>query len=252
MTGIRKRYAFSAFLAAILMVFIGHALWAQTRSFTSMTGTEFRPAFQQGTEASLGAGKFLVADRSIRDSLFAEAVILLVDYGPQGAMGLVINHPTEVKLPDVLPNLKGAKKHHDTIQIGGPVGIDQIFMLIRSDSNPQESLHVFGNVYVSTSETVLERMIARPGKGEKFRLYAGYSGWEGGQLEKEVSRGDWHVVDADVQSIFDKKPSAVWQDLIERASGQWVKAKDRQPAALLFVRTVTLLPHGTPNPTVED
>ncbi len=232
MIGMRKRYAFSALLSAALAAFIGLALSGLTRASTSFTATESRPVFRQRSEAPLAAGKFLVADRSIRDSLFSEAVVLIVDYGPQGAMGLVINHPTDAKLEDVLPNLKGAGHRRDTVHIGGPVGINQIFVLIRSGSEPEESLHVFGNVYVTNSEKVLERMITKPKKGEKFRLYAGYSGWIAGQLEREVSRGDWHVVDADAQSIFDKKPSTVWPDLIEKSSGQWVNVLAGRPRLL--------------------
>ncbi len=228
--GTGKRYLHLTLSAAFLIgmlaggPFILLALSAQARASGSAAGTELPPSFQQRAQASLAAGKFLVAGRNIRDSLFAEAVILLVDYGPQGAMGLVVNRPTDVKLPDVLPNVKGAKQREDKVYIGGPVGIDQIFLLIRAGADPGESLHVFGRVYVSTSEKVLEKMLARPGKGDKFLLCAGYSGWAAGQLEREVLRGDWHVMDADEQSIFDKKPSAVWPDLIERASGQWVNA----------------------------
>jgi putative transcriptional regulator len=250
MKGINKRYAFSALLYAILIVFIGLAFSTWTRASSSVACAAVHPAFQRGTEVSLAAGKFLVADRSIRDSLFSEAVVLIVDYGPQGAMGLVINHPTDVKLSDVLPNLKGVRKYHDTVHIGGPVGINDIFMLIQSGSEPEESLHVFGNVYVSNSEKVLERMIAKPGKGEKFRLYAGYSGWTAGQLERELARGDWHVVDADAQSIFDKQPSAIWKELIERASGQWVKVQDRRPRFPGEDRI--LFPYRSPDPPVED
>jgi len=64
-------------------------------------------------------------------------------------------------------------------------------------------------------------MIKDVAAGERFRAYAGYAGWASGQLDQEVERGDWHVLGAEAEMVFDKAPSEVWPELIRRGSLQW-------------------------------
>ncbi|MFQ6094245.1 MAG: YqgE/AlgH family protein [bacterium] len=175
------------------------------------------------SEANLARGKFLVASRHLRDPNFSETVVLLIDYNWYGAMGLVINRPTELRLSTVLPEIKGVQRRTDTVNIGGPVARSQMLLLIQSGSQPKESSRVFKDVYVSSSRTVLQRMIADADAREKFRVYAGYAGWAPGQLYREVSRGGWHVLEADAETVFERAPAEVWPELIRRASVQWVR-----------------------------
>ncbi len=178
------------------------------------------------------AGKFLVATRRITDPRFMEAVILLISHDRNGTMGLIINRPTEVKLSALLPDIKELQKSAETAFIGGPVGMGQLFMLIRSAAPPEDSLRIFRDVYVSTSKSVLQRA-AGGGKGlEKFRLYAGYSGWGAGQLEQELLRGDWRILQADPETVFDKNPEKIWQDLIRRSSAILVEHEDHSAGLL--------------------
>jgi len=171
----------------------------------------------------LAKGKFLVASRNIKDPRFMETVILLIQYDLTGTIGLVINRPTEVKLSAVFPEIKGLQQRADSLYGGGPVARDRIFLLIRSRSPIDGSHQVFGDVYVGTNMAALGRMVEGSGKGKRFRVYAGYAGWVPGQLEREVSRGDWHVLQADAETIFDKAPSEIWPELIRRSSVLHVK-----------------------------
>jgi putative transcriptional regulator len=172
-----------------------------------------------------------VAARSIRDPRFAETVILLLESGGNGAMGLVINRPTGVTLSAVLPEIKGLKRRSDILYFGGPVSRNRMFLLIRSRSRPGDSVHISGDIYASSSLSELQRLIEDPSPGEKFRAYVGYAGWGAGQLEQEVSRGDWHVLRADSGSILDKRPSEIWPELIKQVSGMWVsQERSARPA----------------------
>jgi putative transcriptional regulator len=231
---IRMKYLFLAFVAALIFSrtlpgIISPLVSASGQTVGDVSVRVFgRPAsaVPYSPGASLAQGKFLVADRRIMDPRFSRAVILLVSYSPNGAMGLTINHPTNVELSSVLPEIKGARGRKDTLYFGGPVGMDEMFLLIRTGGQPEESLHVFGNVYMSMSRKILERMVEKERGGENLRIYVGYAGWAPGQLEREVSKGDWHVLDADARTIFDKKPAGIWPELINRASGQWVRVWD--------------------------
>lgn len=175
-------------------------------------------------DRELSKGKFLIASRKLGDPRFQETVILLVSYDKRGAAGLVINRPVRMSLSDAFPDSPMLRKNNDTVYFGGPVELDRLLFLIRSPGRPEKSGHVFDGVYVSSSRPVLDRLIGKPKTGERVRVYAGYAGWAAGQLEGEVSRGDWHVVQADAKTIFDKKSEKIWPELIRRGSELQVRS----------------------------
>ena len=163
-------------------------------------------------------GRFLVASPNLSDPRFRETVVLLIDYGAGGATGLIINRPSRVKLSELFPDEPGLKERTDIVYYGGPVEGRQMLMLIRAGEKPEESVHVFGDVYVSTSKNTLERMVGSHKPDKQLRLYAGYAGWMPGQLNGEVARGDWLIVRADARSIFESDASGIWDELIQRGS----------------------------------
>jgi putative transcriptional regulator len=175
----------------------------------------------------LAKGKFLVASRRLRDPNFKETVVLLIEYGLNGAMGLVINRPSAVKLATVFPDIKELKQRKDTIYVGGPVAVNQMLLLIRSPEMPEEATAVTQDVYISSSWKVLERLMKKKAAiDERFRLFAGYAGWAPNQLDFERTRGDWHVLKADAETVFAQNPLKIWQELIHRASAKWVRAEN--------------------------
>ncbi len=221
----RKTFTFS--LAAVLILLLaapGGAFTEETdsaryvSSLLSRLPDPFPSPDRFHYDGKLSAGKVLVASRNIADPRFKETVILMVKYDSDGAMGLIINRPTEMRLHTVVPEIKGLQKRTDAVFIGGPVAKNQLFMLIRSATPPERSLKILKEVYVSSDMAVLRRMVEESKKGERFRVYSGYSGWAAGQLEREVSRSDWHVMEADADTIFEKDPSVIWPEFIRRSS----------------------------------
>jgi len=168
-------------------------------------------------------GKFLVASRNLSDPRFHETVVLLIDYGAKGATGLIINRPSKVTLAEVLPSMPGLKKRSDIVYYGGPVENNILLMLIQSGEKPEEADRVFGDVYVSASKNTLELMIGSQKTEKQLRTYSGYAGWMAGQLDWEVSRGDWLIVRADARSIFESDTSGIWRELIRRGSAIQVR-----------------------------
>jgi putative transcriptional regulator len=171
----------------------------------------------------LAKGRFLVASRSLSDANFAQTVILLVDYHSRGAMGLIINQPTAVRLAKVLPDMAGLQQRPDTVFLGGPVERNRMMLLIHSSRTLTDAQQVLADIYVSSSRTLFERLVDKAEVGERFRVYAGYAGWAPGQLEREVSRGDWHVLPADAETLFDKAPADIWPELIRKGSIRWLR-----------------------------
>ena len=176
-----------------------------------------------------GRGMFLLAAPRLRDSNFAQTVVLLLEYDENGALGLVINRPTEVSLHDVLvtppPNSEG-----HAVFAGGPVEHRRLIALLRSPVAVDGAEHLFGDVHASGRMDTLRRMLERDGDAADVHAYLGYAGWSPGQLDAEIARGDWIVTPADAESIFDTPPGDVWRDLMRRNAGRWVRAGYARPA----------------------
>jgi putative transcriptional regulator len=169
-------------------------------------------------------GQFLIASRTLTDPNFSESVVLLLAYDPRGAMGIVINHPTDVPLASALPDVKELHERSDRVHRGGPVAINLMVVLIRSTKRPESSEQVFGDVYASGSLKALRKTLGKGTRTGKLRAYAGHAGWGPGQLDTEIARGDWLVTSADAATVFDTPSAEIWPKLMERLSGEWTRA----------------------------
>lgn len=176
-----------------------------------------------------GRGMFLLAAPRLRDPRFAQTVVLLLEYEQTGALGLVINRPTETSLHDVLatplPNSEG-----HAVFAGGPVELRRLIALLRSPVAVDGAERLFGDVHASGSMDTLRRMLERDGHAADVHAYLGYAGWAPGQLDAEIARGDWIVAPADAESVFDTPPVDVWPNLMRRNAGRWVRAGPARPA----------------------
>ena len=173
---------------------------------------------------SLARGMFLIASRGLSDPNFSESVVLLLEYDAKGALGLIVNRPTDVPLTDLLPEVEELKERSDVVYVGGPVSKNRIVLLMRSEQHPRESGRVFADTYVSSSMETLKHALAHAREGGTFHAYVGYAGWGPGQLDDEVSRGDWHISPAEEAMVFDRASDEIWPELIEKNSGRWVSA----------------------------
>jgi len=159
------------------------------------------------------AGKFLVARREMRDPNFAKTVVLLLDYGAEGALGLVINRPSHLKVSSLSSEIEDLASRTDPIYVGGPVPAESLFVIFSADEPPEDSEPVFERVHVTRSAEVL-RGLAGSDVPSEFRVIAGYAGWGPAQLDNEIARGDWYVVEADEGSVFTNEPDEVWEALV--------------------------------------
>ena len=161
----------------------------------------------------LSKGKFLIAGRQLKEPRFMETVVLLIHHDSDGTMGLIINVPTTIKLSDLVPGIKEQPGKEHFTYIGGPVGMNQVLLLLRSRNKPEGCQWIFDDVYMSASRSVFEQLIKKPSGEMTFRAYAGYAGWGAGQLEREVQNGDWQIAGADAETIFEKPSSEIWKYL---------------------------------------
>jgi putative transcriptional regulator len=173
------------------------------------------------SEAPLEKGMFLVASPSLRDPNFRQAVVLLCEYGPEGALGVIVNRPTAVLLAEALPQIPVLEGQRHVLYTGGPVQGNQVLILYRVVEEPSGSHHVFDGVYLGGNLNVLERVLTMPTPNETFRAFMGYSGWAPGQLENEMKTGSWLTLPGDTALVFEMEPLRIWPDIFRKLGGQF-------------------------------
>jgi len=172
-------------------------------------GMEFLPS-------SVEKGVFLVASPSLIDPNFRQTVVLVVEHGPGGTLGIIVNRSTTVFLSEALPSLALLKGTTHRLFTGGPVEPTRLLFLFRQEEPPAGSRLVFDGVYVGDTPKILERILTQAKPTETFRAFAGFARWAPGQLKYEMHQGAWAVLPPDSGGIFDKDPATLWQDCISR------------------------------------
>ena len=163
------------------------------------------------------AGRLLAAAPGMLDPNFARTVVLMMDHTPEGAVGLVLNRPTEADLLDHLPGWWGAAVNPRVVFVGGPVGGGGGIGLARGvGSTPLE-----GWSDVLGIQAVDLEYEPGPDTGLEARIFAGYSGWGPGQLESELDSHGWLVIEGQVEDIFTPNPERLWEEVLSRAGGRY-------------------------------
>ena len=189
-----------------------------------LCGTPLATA-QSASADDLAAGKLLVSAKGLPDPNFAKSVILLIQYDQNGAVGLVINRRTEARISSLLQGVDAAKHASDPIYIGGPVEMQTVLALVKSQKKPDDSTPVVDDVYLVSTKPSLQRALTSSSSGDDLRVYVGYSGWGAGQLENEVRQGGWWVFVANASTVFDANPGSLWPRLIVRTEQQIAEAR---------------------------
>ena len=179
-------------------------------------------ASQGPSPDQLAGGKLLVATPKLRDPNFGETVVLLLEYSEEGALGVILNRPTAVSLPTAFPEIAGLEASEDFVFFGGPVAVTGMLMVLRSAQEVEEDRPAFDELYWSGSQDRLEQL-AGEGATATFRVFAGHSGWGARQLDNEVKRGDWQVIPATAEVVFDPAPYELWPKLRSRIPDRWAR-----------------------------
>ena len=167
-------------------------------------------------------GRFLVATSNLAQTSFKETVIFVTHYSSRGATGIAINRPANIPMKEAFPSVKELENINDTIFLGGPVKTDGIFVLMKTKRPHAGMREVVDNIYFTVGINAVIHGVPKSVEGEATRAYAGYSGWAPGQLQAEIERGDWIIVEADPGIIFDENPDNVWKQLTKLWSGNWI------------------------------
>lgn len=161
------------------------------------------------------AGKLLVSSPSLVDPNFRRTVVLLTHHDGEGAMGLVLSRPSNLRVDAAVPDLAefpGA----DSVYIGGPVQPEAIIALVEL-AEPDDLVEpVFGAIgYMPGDGDPDDLAITRA------RVFAGYSGWGPGQLDAEMAEQSWIVVRAVPDDVFAPDPDQLWRTVLQRKGGKY-------------------------------
>lgn len=173
-------------------------------------------ADMESAPSSVEKGVLLVASPSLEDPNFRQAVLLVVEHGSEGTVGLILNRPTKLLLYEALPDITVLKGTSYRLFAGGPVEASRFLLLFRAKELPADARSVFDGVYLGRTPKALERIITQAKPTETFRAFAGFAAWAPRQLEAEMTVGAWAILQPDSIDIFDKDPAKLWQDCISR------------------------------------
>lgn len=161
-------------------------------------------------------GHLLVAAPTLVDPNFMRTVVLLLDHDEDGALGVVLNRPSEVDVAGTVPGWEQLTPHPEVVFVGGPVEPQAVVGLGIAGPTVDEAawepvLDRLGLVDLSV-DPVLTGV-------ESLRIFAGYAGWSPGQLENEIAEGSWFVVDAHPADVLAADPDELWRGVLVRQGG---------------------------------
>lgn len=186
--------------------------------------SEFEPYGGAAPPETL-TGHLLVATPRLADPNFARCVLLVLDHGVHGALGVVLDRPGGVSVDEVLPQWQPLATTPAEVFTGGPVARNALIGLVRrrtvreEDDTPAgwrvlvDHERPVGTVDLSADPTQMADEV------EGARLFSGYAGWDTEQLEGEILEGSWYVVRAEARDPISADPEGLWRRVLRRQGG---------------------------------
>lgn len=163
-------------------------------------------------------GSLLVAAPSLQDGNFRRTVVFVIDHRKQGTLGVILNRPSDTPVQDVLPAWAPHVSEPGSLFVGGPVDQKTALCLAAMHTGKQPS-GVTGLIGVRGPVTLVD-LEADPDSlvplFRGLRVFAGYSGWDAGQLAGEIGRGDWIVVPALPGDVLASVRDDLWARVLRR------------------------------------
>lgn len=185
---------------------------------------------EDADDANSLKNQFLIAMPSLEDDNFSHTVSLLCEHNDRGAIGLVINRPTDLTLGAMLDQMgvkhEGMTDDRHVVFWGGPVQPERGFVVHAGPGGWESCMPIGGDLYITTSRDVLTAIGEGQGPRE-FLVTLGYAGWGAGQLENEILQNSWLNTPVDTKVLFNMPARDRWQqatrllglDVTQLASG---------------------------------
>lgn len=158
---------------------------------------------------------FLVAHPMFRDLDYRQTVLIAAPAPTGGHVGVILNRPTRRSLGSLFPEHEPSKKVVEPVYYGGPFSRGALVALVRSGTAPGAgSVPIMKDLFMAFRANTIDRVIEST--PNEARYYVGYVGWRPGELRREIERGLWSVIDADLEEVFRKDTEGMWEDLLQQ------------------------------------
>ncbi len=164
-------------------------------------------------------GRLLAASPLLLDPHFQRAVIIIIEHTDEGALGVVLNQPTEILATDALPApLSELIPATEYVHCGGPVQPNAV-IIVGAFSDPTRAAGlIFDAIGVLQPDSAADDITEHV---SELRVFGGYAGWGPGQLEAEFGEGAWIDIAATRLDIFNEAPDTLWSDVLARKGPEY-------------------------------
>jgi putative transcriptional regulator len=163
-------------------------------------------------------GHVLIAAPGLIDPNFRRAVVLILEHTPDGAVGLVLNRPSELAAGEAVPDLEPLVDVGDPVYVGGPVQPQAVIALAEYTDGVLGDRSVVGPIAPLEVDGELSDMVDRV---SRVRVFAGYAGWGEGQLDDELEEDAWFTAPALPGDVFGEDHATLWNRVLRRMGGRY-------------------------------
>jgi putative transcriptional regulator len=171
-------------------------------------------------------GQLLIAGPPLIDPNFWRTVVLVVEHSEDGALGLVLNRPSETTVGEAVEELGELVAEDERLFIGGPVQPSAVIVLAQFEDPNDAALTAFDDVGVLGTASGSEQLSVGI---LQARAFVGHAGWGPGQLDSELERDDWILETAGLEDAFSNEPLELWSTVLTRKGGSYALVA-RMPA----------------------
>jgi putative transcriptional regulator len=157
-------------------------------------------------------GHLLLSAASLWDPNFRKTIVLIGHHDEEGAVGVVLNRPTEVSVLEAVPPLADIVEPGEPLYVGGPVQPEAAVVLADFEHPERAEILALGSIGFLPEEVDADQI----GGIRRARVFSGYSGWGPGQLERELDEGSWLIQPALPEDVFAVDPEQLWSDVVRR------------------------------------
>lgn len=164
-------------------------------------------------------GKILISTPDVSGDIFSRSVVLMIDHTENGAFGLILNKKNE----SLSVSLSEIFKVKLNVYEGGPVENDKVFFIVRGKPVNDFHLNINDEFYLTEdSETVITEVLSQRLSISDIKVFSGYSGWASQQLEEEIQKRYWNVVDIYNLDYTLPNDQTLWKSIMQNMGGEFL------------------------------
>jgi putative transcriptional regulator len=201
-------------------------------------GPQAHPAENKNSQIEI-----LIAREQVDDPFFRHSVVVMLpETESQMVVGLIINKPTRLTLGKLFPDSPQLESRTERAYFGGPVDVSTPSVAFRSEKEPDNTVRLYGDVYLTFDANQISSALQSPKPGGGPRVFLGRAQWAPGQLENEIRMGGWYRIKAEGDVIFSSDPDNLWPKLHARAApSKYIRYQPPSGGPLPFTRNAAAM-----------